>query len=267
MKIITEPRVRVVASTIFHGHDNYLIPNDGGNADGLCAFAAKGCYDSFGETGRSNQENQRQIISSRHGSVLEHFHISVFIEGITRALSLELNRHRGFAISQRSTRYTREEDSAIVLEPYYAELYATYIRNERGTLSMTDPQTQEYQLIAQHLHVCELAIEAYAEQVDSLIENAPFGMTETEARKWARGKARNLLPHALETRGTYTANLRTWRWFLELRSESHAEAEIRRLTNYVWNAIVPFAPTHFEDFQPYTHEDGLIEYVPTYTKI
>ena len=126
MKVITNCAAAVVGSTVFHEHPIYKIPDDGTDAERLGAFAAKGCYASWGEDGRSCVANQKQILEHAHGSVLEHSSVSLFIEGITRALSLELNRHRPFSISQLSTRYVKEEDCAMVLEPFYADIWRRY---------------------------------------------------------------------------------------------------------------------------------------------
>ena len=69
MKIITEPTVTVVGRMVFEEHPVYKIPVDGTDLERLGAFAAKGCYDSYGEKGRACIDNQREIIMHRHGSV------------------------------------------------------------------------------------------------------------------------------------------------------------------------------------------------------
>lgn len=265
MKVITSPTVTVVAATQFFGHPSYLIPSDGTDAERLGAFAAKGCYDSYGESGRANLENQRQVISNKHGSVLEHSMVSLFIEGITRGCSLEFNRHRQFAISQRSTRYTKEEDSAIVLEPYYAELYATH--RDKNEVPITSPLYYEYHLISEFLVVAKAAFDSYDKQIQYLTLLNPNKLEGFELRKWARGKARNILPHGLETRGTWTGNHRAWRWFIELRSERHAEPEIRRLAHHVYCALKSLAPVYYEDFQVGDIVDGIPEYIVGHSKI
>jgi thymidylate synthase (FAD) len=276
MKILLGPAVNVVGVTEFIDHPVYQIPDDGCDADRLGAFAAKGCYDSYGETGRSNVANQEAVIDSMHGSVLEHFHISFFIEGITRGLSLELNRHRPFNISQRSTRYTKEEDSSIVLDPYYASIYRKYKSVIRqldsawvpivGTLE--DPvENAEYNLILEFLNSSSESIDAYSTQVERLINLNPNKLTGFDLRKWARGKARNLLPHGLETRGTWTNNLRGLRWFVEVRSERHAEPEIRVLANEIFLRCRKIAPTHFADFENIGTYDGIPEWATTHHKI
>lgn len=269
MKIITKPTVTVVGATTFREHPVYEIPGDGTSLERLGAFAAKGCYDSYGRGGRPCRENQRRIVEARHGSVLEHLYVSLFIEGITRALSLELNRHRHFAISQRSTRYTKEEDAAIVLEPFYATLYERHrdyfdAATRHGAFPQDAPE--EAWLVYRHIASQVRAIEDYQREVQALMKLNPDGLTGFELRKWARGKARNVLPHGIETRGTWTGNIRALRHFIEVRSDRHAEPEIRRLANAVMEAVSPLAPVYFED---YTYEmvDGIPEWKTPYTKV
>lgn len=272
MHIITEPKVTVVAKQVFLGHPEYPIPSDGDDATKLGAFAAKGCYDSFGENGRANVKNQEAILEHAHGSVLEHINFTLFVEGITRGLSLESNRHRQLAVSQRSTRYTAEEDASIVLEPYYANLYEKY------QTFITDPTVDdiggvdnfnldELNMLAMHLNALEGAFEAYQRDVVMLMKMNPLNLTGFDLRKWARGKARNVLPHALETRITYTGNLRAWRWFIESRSDKHAEPEIRRLANLVLLTLRAEAPVYFKDFQVSEIYDGIPVWTPTHRKV
>jgi len=284
MKVITGCSAVVVGHSVFVEHPTYKIPEDGTDAERLGAFAAKGCYDSYGVDGRSCVANQRQIIEFAHGSVLEHSGVCLFIEGVTRALTLELNRHRPFSISQRSTRYTKEEDSAIVLEPYYSDIWFRYRLKwdeKKDTLIVPkmydniDPQAvpdedaipKDLFLLELFLKQCRSAVYEYKRQVRLLSELNPAKLDGFALRKWARGKARNVLPHALETRGTWTMNMRAWRWFIEARSNRHAEPEIRRLAEKVLSILQPLAPTYFEDFQLKGIYDGIPEYVPMHSKI
>ena len=292
VKVILEPKVTVVSEVNFLEHPEYKVPDDGDNFTRLGAFAAKGCYDSFGEEGRANKDNQLAILEYRHGSVLEHLNITLFIEGITRGCSLELNRHRTFSISQRSTRYVAEEESAIVLEPYFAQLFrelepkidrysnrfraASYpspmevlrSREEVGGVDNAIAQKlQKSRLLLQHLNSqCE-SISKYEQQVEELMIMNPYELEKFDLRKWARGKARNLLPHGIETRGTYTSNIRGWRWFIEARSESNAETEIRSLSNKVLLALQNVAPLYFQDFESSEDHEGIPEWKPTYNKV
>lgn len=277
MRIITKPTVTLVAKPQFIPNPNKPIPPDGSEAVKLGSYCAKSCYDSFSATGRANTANQRVILESAHGSVLEHMHYSFYIEGVTRGLSLELNRHRTFNISQKSTRYTAEEDAAIVLEPYYTYLYNKwvpvqsefprdgwlYTEGERET----DADDMEINTILGFLNSSTRSIDEYKCQVDTLIHLNPLSLSGTDLRKWARGKARNLLPHCLETSGTWTNNIRGIRWFIESRSSKFAEPEIRVLANSVLAIMQVEAPEYFDDFSILEVYDGIPEWVPQFHKV
>lgn len=229
--------------------------------------AAKGCYDSFGRDGRACEANQRTILEHKHGSVLEHINVGFYIEGITRALGYELNRHRHLAISQRSTRYTDEETGRIVLEPYLAGLYRRSDGWADGRLKPGDLSEREWQVLNAHLRGALRDFERYAGQVDDLMELNPNGLEGRDLRKWARGKARNSLPHNLETQGTWSTNLRSWRWVLEARGSRHAADEIRRLANILHSQLVDLFPLYFEDFECRDVGDGIPELVPGHSKV
>jgi thymidylate synthase ThyX len=185
---------------------------------------------------------------------------------------LESNRHRQLAVSQRSTRYTAEEEASVVLEPYYASLYEKY------EAFLTNPQLDdisgvvgfnldELNLLGSHIASLESSFDAYERDVTWLMKMNPNKLTGFDLRKWARGKARNLLPHALETRITYTGNLRAWRWFIESRSDKHAEPEIRRLSNLLLITFRTQAPLYFEDFSISEVYDGIPVWTPRYRKV
>jgi thymidylate synthase, flavin-dependent len=246
MKVVTEPTVTLMSAPMFFEHPEFKLPPGGTPAERLIAFGGKGCYDSFGENGRSIKEHIQSLIASDHFSVLEHANFSVYLTGISRGLTHELVRHRHFSYSQRSTRYTEETGAAIVLDPTYAELHIKSLTN-RSALSM-----EEIALINHFRIHCENALDAYNKQVKWLMEWNPKHLKGTELRKWARGKARQLLPHALETRILVTGNIRSWREFVEKRSNPAAEEEIRRLVGRVFNVIAPLAPITWRDFSPTT---------------
>lgn len=270
MRVITEPKVTVIAKQIFLGHPDYLIPEDGNDATKIGAFAAKGCYDSFGAEGRANEANQMAILEHQHGSVLEHINFTLFIEGITRGLSLESNRHRPLAVSQRSTRYTAEEDAAVVLEPYFAKLYERYnpwIDDPLLEDVDEDFNIEEFNFIVSHLAGLEQSFDDYNRDVFWLMKMNPLDLEGFDLRKWARGKARNALPHALETRITYTGNVRAWRWFIESRSDKHAEPEIRRLADAILDVMMQEVPIYFSDFECTEIYDDIPVWVPKHRKV
>ena len=288
MKFLMEPSVEVIAESRFIGHSKYQIPDDGDDATKIGAFAAKGCYDSYSPTGRSNVENQRAIMEHRHGSVMEHATVSLFIEGITRGLTLELNRHRSFAISQRSTRYTKEEDSYMVMDPHYEALVKSVAESHPDSFSSIRQRPDDVmfswsdmdlywdseaifdsdcETVALYVDSCANGLREYSTTVSLLEESNPSNLSGFDLRKWARGKARNLLPHALETRGTWTNNHRGWRWVIESRSDIHAEPEIRRLVYHIYQELNKRYPVYYDDFKFTRMYDGVPCLVPTYSKV
>lgn len=279
MKVILEPTATIVGKTQFIDHPDFVIPPDGDDSIRLSSFGAKGCYDSFGIDGRPNLDNQFRILESAHGSVLEHFNVSIYVTGVTRGLTLEMNRHRQFGISQRSTRYTKEEDASIVLEPYYAQLFTkcdmrsmctsvnNFIPSYTWESYSNDCDANEKYLIFKFLSRADDAFEEYQSEVELLMKLNPEKLEGFALRKWARGKARNILPHALETRVLYTANLRAWRWFIEARSSRHAESEIRRLADVILTQLKTVSPFYFEDFEQTGVFEGIPEWTPKFRKV
>lgn len=266
MRWLTEPNVHVLAAPVFFPHPEYALPPGGTNSECLIAHAGKGCYDSYGVEGRSVGEHIRSLRKTRHGSVFEHATISVFITGISRGCSHEIVRHRaGFSYSQRSTRFTKEDDASFVLEPFYASLFL----KRAGATDAEDMLTlDEASLLGGFQLQCTRSLEAYALAVSTLVEMAPKELNGVERRKWARGKARQLLPHALETRMTMTGNIRSWRFFLEERSAKGAEPEIRRLAAFIMYAIESYAPTAFEDMMAsQTIYEGFPVFTPEVPKV
>jgi thymidylate synthase ThyX len=112
-----------------------------------------------------------------------------------------------------------------------------------------------------------MAFDAYNRDVAWLMHMNPLELKGFDLRKWARGKARNVLPHALETRITYTGNVRAWRWFIESRSDKHAEPEIRRLAESILEVLKKEAPIYFTDFYAAEVYDGMRVWKPLHRKV
>lgn len=271
---ILKPTVHVLAVPVFFPHPRYKLPTfqpdpdehpelvelQGQPCEQLIAHGGKGCYDSYGEDGRSIEKHIRALIDVGHGSVLEHANISIFAEGISRGCSHEIVRHRpGMAYSQRSTRYVDEGECSVVMEPYVATLYK---------MDTTERRADEEILITRYCQSLRDSVNEYRFAVDKLLGLTPTDLKPRDKRKWARGKARQLLPIALETRMTITANLRAWRHFLVARSSRYAEPEIRRLANAIYDQIMGYAPSVFQDLEAHsTMVDGFLEYAPPLAKV
>lgn len=94
-----------------------IIQVRGTPAEQLTVFAGRNCYQSF-ESPKTVDDYMKNILESKHGSVLEHASVSFIISGVSRSLTHELVRHRaGFAYSQLSQRYVDESVTSLVVPP------------------------------------------------------------------------------------------------------------------------------------------------------
>jgi len=198
----------------------------------LCELAGRVCYMSFGESqGRkTNKHYLDNILSSGHGSVLEHANWNVIVTGISRTCSHELVRHRaGWSYSQLSQRYVDESQVEVVMPSAIASLGRDAQRAWEA--DMRD------------------ARETYKHWADVLQKAQPADMTTREARLAARQAARSVLPNATETKIFITANCRALRHFFTLRGSLAAEPEIRALAHQWLPLMHKESPHLFGDLQ------------------
>jgi len=209
-------------------------------AEVLAEVAGRTCYMSFGKGRKSNQEYLENILSSKHGSVLEHAVWNVLITGVSRSLTHELVRHRaGFGYSQLSQRYVDEGDARYVVPPLYQE---------------SEELRQKWQ---QTIDLIRKAYMELAEATTGYVQQKHPEMPPRDRRKWARQAARSILPNACETKIFVTGNSRAWRHFLELRGSPHADTEIRLLAVEVCKALKKESPNIFHDIELVDEPDGM----------
>jgi thymidylate synthase (FAD) len=251
MKIITDCQVHLLTTMQLHPHPEYELPPDGEVGERIAAMGGKVCYDTYGVDGNPVVSHCVNLNKQDHWSVFEHVCAGVVISGVSRGLSHELVRHRLFAYSQRSTRYTDEANCAIVLEPYLAKLYR--LREEAPRQGL---MPGEARLLERVLNDVKVALYGYEDQVNLLMSLAPDTLSPRDLRKWARGKARQILPHCLETRLVMTGNMRAWREMLLKRTSKHAEPEIRRLAEKLYATLRPVCPAAFSDLDEIPEGDA-----------
>lgn len=209
-------------------------------AEILNEIAGRTCYMSFGKGRKSNEEYLDNILSSKHGSVLEHAVWNLLITGVSRALTHELVRHRaGFGYSQLSQRYVDESDARYVVPPLYQE---------------------HPELRAKWQQTIECVRKAYVELAEAtaqVVQEKHPEMAPRDRRKWARQAARSILPNACETKIFVTGNARAWRHFLELRGSPHADTEIRLLAVEIGKVLKQESPNIFHDLELADEPDGM----------
>jgi thymidylate synthase (FAD) len=185
------------------------------------ALAGRLCYSARGvldlKAGLADEEVGslvEKLLSLGHLSALEHAQFTLGIEGISRACSHQLVRHRIASYSQQSQRYVRMHEVRAVVPPSIAE-----------------------------------RPEAAAEVRVQLA-----GLWKLYARLVEQGippeDARYVLPNACETKVVVSMNARELRHFLALRLCRRAQWEIRDLAFEMLRRLRAVAPRLFADAGP-----------------
>lgn len=243
---ITEPKIHLIASSQIHwaGIEDYLESIGGlswynrisqeiiSDAEILVEFAGRACYRSW-EPGlnanvtkvrEDSAEYIRNILKSKHGSVLEHAQVTFMFQDVSRVFTHELVRHRvGTAISQESLRYVRLTDIGLrippVLEGASKEPIVTLVE-----------ALEEFQRTS-------------AEYYDLDNPAVPF-----HVKKEVTSALRRLAPIGLSTCIVWSANFRTIRHVLSARTDVGAEEEMRLVFGQVAEIMKERYPLVFGDF-------------------
>lgn len=187
------------------------------------ALAARLCYSTVGIADLQQRLSAAdveafldKIMSLGHQSVLEHASFTFGIEGISRACSHQLVRHRLASYSQQSQRYvTFRGDEIPAVIP--------------GTVAESEKR----------LRIFDGAISACVEAYQALLDD---GVPAEDARF--------VLPNAVETRLVMTMNARELLHFFALRCCERAQWEIRALALEMVRLVKPVAPVIFRDAGP-----------------
>jgi thymidylate synthase (FAD) len=212
----------------------------------IIEFGGRACYRSW-EPGlnpnvtrvRTDQrEYFENILRSAHGSVLEHANYSFAIRNCSRVFTHELVRHRaGSAFSQESLRYVRLTDIGFRVPPALEPV-------REQVLSIVE-QLEEFQVSAAK----ELGIDE---------QGVPL-----HVKKEVTSALRRLAPIGLSTDILWTANVRTLRHVIEMRTADGAEEELRLVFDQIARMMLDEAPGLFQDFV--RQDDG--SWVPEYRKV
>jgi thymidylate synthase (FAD) len=212
----------------------------------IIEFGGRACYRSWEPGLNPNvtrvRTDQREyfanILRSAHGSVLEHANYSFAIRNCSRVFTHELVRHRaGSAFSQESLRYVRLTDIGFRVPPALEPV-------REQVLSIVE-QLEEFQVSAAK----ELGIDE---------EGVPF-----HVKKEVTSALRRLAPIGLSTDILWTANVRTLRHVIEMRTADGAEEELRLVFDQIARMMLDEAPGLFQDF---VHQDDG-SWVPEYRKV
>lgn len=182
--------------------------------------AARTCYSAEPPTQLTSATRDtkakliRKVIRSGHLSCLEHVSFTFAIEGISRACSHQLVRHRLASFSQQSQRYVETDKLDVVVPPSIKADPSLYSAEEVFWDCMMQVET------------------AYELLIDR-------GIPAEDARY--------VLPNAARTNLVMTMNARELLHFFKLRCCQRAQWEIRKMAEIMLTLCQSIAPVLFED--------------------
>ena len=212
------------------------------NPEAVVASAAKLCYSKVGVD--EIQENLTEdgiekfvsmLSTIGHHSPLEHCTFTFAVEGLSRACSHQLVRHRIASYSQQSQRYVKLDKFDYIIP--------TAIENNEFAkdifLNAMEQDQKAYNGIVEELMNEYIASSGYT--LASIPKNE-----YNKLEKLAIEDARYVFPNACETKIVFTMNVRTLMNFFTHRCCDRAQWEIRDLANEMLIQVKEIAPTLFK---------------------
>ena len=207
----------------------------------IVSSAAKLCYSSVGvdaiQEKLTDNEVERfvnMLASIGHHSPLEHISFTFAVEGISRACSHQIVRHRIASYSQQSQRYVKLDQFQYIVPKSIAsvddakEIYIKAMEQDQETYD-------------------KLVSILFKKHYNSLLEKGKDEKTaKREAEKKSIEDARYVFPNACETKIVFTMNARSLINFFTHRCCTRAQWEIRDLANKMLQEVKKVAPSIFK---------------------
>lgn len=219
------------------------------DGEALVEFGGRLCYRSWEPGLNANVTKVREsskdylgnILSSGHGSVLEHANYSFVFHNVSRVFTHEMVRHRaGVGVSQESMRFVRLTDIPFWF-PDWAQADEELMRRSIDLLH----QMEEHQVwMADHFGLDD--------------EGVPFA-----EKKHKTSFMRRFAPDGVATGMLCTMNVRALRHVIFMRTALGAEEEIRLVMDGVAERALAAVPNLMQDYNP--NQDR--EWIPDFLKV
>lgn len=206
------------------------------DAEEITEVFGRVCYKAFGtdlnpnitKVREGNHKYLQNIVSVGHGSVLEHTSVNFIFADVSRVFTHELVRHRaGCAMSQESLRFVRLDKLSAFMPDCLKD-------NAKGGVQIFTDTLNHLEEIQGQM------ADAYEIEAD--------GVSFSD-KKTLTSAFRRLAPMGLATAIAWTANIRTLRHVIEMRTSSAAEQEIRQVFLKVFELVSKRYPAFFADYE------------------
>lgn len=236
-----------------------VLLNHTNNAEETIAMAAKLCYSpSEIEDLKNNLTPEKiesfikKLVEMGHESPLEHVTFTFGIEGISRACSHQLVRHRIASYSQQSQRYVDGESFDFVVPPS--------VKNSSIAHHIADDvyftTNEVYDSAINHIKQAYIEIrdDLFQQNLNTFLKennlDSVDGKTANMLMKKACEDARYILPNACTTKIICTFNVRSLWNFFKLRLCNRAQWEIREVAEEMLKLCLKESPLLFSNCAP-----------------
>lgn len=200
------------------------LPYETTDMDWLAELTGRGCYKSWKLPNPDTATNEgyvENILDHQHYSVLEHGSVTFYVEDVSRALLLELERHR-------FTSYSAESQRFVDTQKWHPE-------------AVVPPAMREHEGL-------KLLLQGHYEKSLELYDSSYKYLRDTGLSvKKAREASRAFLLESTPVDFFVTANIRAWRDIMGKRWSSHADEEICEFAGLVLKRLQEIAPNSIQD--------------------
>lgn len=211
----------------------------------VISMAAKLCYSPVGVdeieknlTDESVDKFINMLMSMGHESPLEHVSFTFAVEGISRACSHQLVRHRIASYSQQSQRYVKLDQFEYIIPKEIEKIDEA----KKVFVDAMKKDQEDYDKLVDIL---------FNKHYEKLVQQ---GKDEKKAKRDAEKKAiedaRYVFPNACETKIVFTMNVRSLYNFIEHRACERAQWEIRDLAIEMLKKLREISPVLFNNKGP-----------------
>lgn len=211
------------------------------DAESLIEAASRGCYQSWKRPNPATATNAgylNHILEVGHYSVLEHASYNFLVRGVSRALSLEMARHRFTSRSELSQRFVDGSQTPKVLPPL--------IRDALDSSEVDEAEAAAIErAFSTAVDASDKAYSALVPLLTDLLDHTQPDLTKTARRKKAREAARGVLPESTSTEMVLSGNARAWMGILNKRDDPSADAEIIEFAQEIGRQLAIVSPNIF----------------------
>lgn len=263
MKYVDASIYMIAGTQIYHDELNRMLrtigtdwqpPEDVTDAENLVQVGGKLCYKSFEPGLNANVTKVRDdpgeyiknILKSRHGSVIAHPSVTFALLNVSRILTHEIVRHTaGTAFSQESGRFVRLDE----FQMYRPDGIGEVLEELGADLVRVSGAYDDIKMM----------MELHETRFQKVMDSLPWEDMSFAQKKRMTSAMRRYAPAGTVNHIMVTGNHRAWRWICEARISGGAEEEIFIVQKMIAKRLYAEFPLLYQDLRIGQIETGLVD--------